>query len=80
MQLEELFAPEPDETSGEIILRGPMNATLSMPGAQQQQLQLPKGTVVRLIKKLPQKRLVMFSIDGKRYVTTDEDWQAGVGL
>lgn len=79
MRLEELFQPNPDETAGQIMLRSPLKATLLM-ADQQKPTQLPKGTVVILRQKLPQKRLVLFSVDGKQHAATEEDWKQAVGL
>lgn len=80
MQLNELFAPPPDETSGQIILRTPMSATAVGTGTGQKQLQLPKGTVITLTKKLPQKKMVQFTVDGKPFYTTDESWKQSVRI
>lgn len=77
MQLQELFQPAPDETSGQTMFKGPIRAT----GAtDNKQVQFPKGTVVTLSKKLPQKQLVLFTMNGKQYFTTEADWQRAVGL
>lgn len=77
--LRELFQPNPDETSGQTMFRAPINVTL-MGASNQQQVQLPKGTVATLTQRLPQKRLVIFSVNGKRYVATDEQWKQAVQL
>lgn len=79
MYLKELFQPKPDETAGQTMLRSPLTATLLMSN-QQRPVQLPKGTVVILKQKLPQKRLVLFSVNGKQHATTENDWNTAIGL
>lgn len=76
--LKELFF-QPDETAGQTMFRAPVNATLTG-ASNQQQVQLPKGTVVTLTQRLPQKKLVIFNANGKRYATTDEQWKQAVKL